>query len=124
MLVAEPQRDGGPIDTFLEAYHIFSLHKRSIGSDYFSDLGVFDAFGPNGRFVGVRRSADDLAGVPEEDWDLFPHTTIQYSLVPNALLVHQMDHVELWRVFPRGVGQAEMVGRNMCQPMCGCAPAT
>jgi hypothetical protein len=51
----------------------------------------------------------DLADVPEAEWHLFPHATIQYTLVPNALLVHQMDHIELWRVFPRGIGHAEIL---------------
>ena len=30
--------------------------------------------------------------------------TIQYFLVPNALVVHQVDHLEVWRVDPLGVG--------------------
>ena len=35
-----------------------------------------------------------------DDWDLLPHGTIQYLLVPNAVLVHQIDHLELWRLTP------------------------
>jgi hypothetical protein len=29
-----------------------------------------------------------------------PHTTIEYFLLPNALLTHQLDHIEFWRVTP------------------------
>ena len=29
-------------------------------------------------------------------------------LVPNTLLVHQIDHFELWRVFPLGADRAEI----------------
>lgn len=108
------------IDTFLEAYHIFSLHKRSIAPDYFSDTALFDPFGPNSRFVGVRSSITALRDAPEEEWNLLPHATIQYCLVPNALLVHQFDHFELWRVFPRGVGEA-VVHTGLYAPQ---APAT
>lgn len=96
------------IDTFLEAYHIFSLHRQSIAPDYFSSPALFDAFGPNSRYIGVRRSIAALEGRPEEDWSILPHATVHYVLVPNTLVVHQIDHIELWRVFPLGVGRTEI----------------
>jgi phenylpropionate dioxygenase-like ring-hydroxylating dioxygenase large terminal subunit len=96
------------IDTFLEAYHIFSLHRRSIAPDYFSTPALFDAYGPNSRYIGVRRTITALEGRPEGEWSILPHATIHYVLVPNTLLVHQIDHVELWRVFPLGVDRAEI----------------
>jgi phenylpropionate dioxygenase-like ring-hydroxylating dioxygenase large terminal subunit len=96
------------IDTFLEAYHIFSLHRGSIAPDYFSTPALFDAFGPNSRYIGVRRSIAALEGRPEDEWSILPHATVHYVLVPNTLLVHQIDHFELWRVFPVGVGHAEI----------------
>ena len=94
------------IDTFLEAYHIFSLHKQSIAPQYFSTGALLDPFGPHMRFIGVRRSILDLVGSPEESWSILPHCTLHYVFAPNALLVHQIDHFELWRVFPLGVDRA------------------
>jgi phenylpropionate dioxygenase-like ring-hydroxylating dioxygenase large terminal subunit len=94
------------IDTFLEAYHIFSLHKQSIAPLYFSRGALFDPYGPHSRFIGVRRSILDLTGEPEESWSILPHGTVHYVLLPNALLVHQIDHFELWRVFPLGVDRS------------------
>lgn len=94
------------IDTFLEAYHIFSLHKQSIAPQYFSTGALFDAYGPHSRFIGVRRSILDLVGTPEASWSILPHATVHYVLAPNALLVHQLDHFELWRVFPLGVDRS------------------
>jgi len=94
------------IDTFLEPYHIFSLHKQSIAPHYFSSGALFDPYGPHSRFIGVRRSILDLVGAPEESWSILPHATVHYVLVPNALLVHQIDHFELWRVFPLGVDRS------------------
>ena len=91
------------IDTFLEAYHIFSLHKRSIAPQYFSTGALFDPYGPHSRLIGVRHSILDLVGTPEESWSILPHGTVHYVIAPNALLVHQLDHFELWRVFPLGV---------------------
>ena len=94
------------IDTFLEAYHIFSLHKQSIAPHYFSTGALFDPYGPHSRFVGVRRSILDLVGAPEETWSILPHATVHYVIAPNALLVHQIDHFELWRVFPLDVDRS------------------
>jgi phenylpropionate dioxygenase-like ring-hydroxylating dioxygenase large terminal subunit len=96
------------IDTFLEAYHIFSLHRQSIAPDYFSTPALFDAFGPNSRYVGVRRSITTLEGQPESEWSILPHATMHFVLVPNTLLVHQIDHFELWRAFPLGVDRVEI----------------
>lgn len=96
------------IDTFLEAYHIFSLHRRSIAPDYFSTPALFDAFGPNSRYVGVRRSITALEEQPESEWSILPHATMHFVLAPNTLLVHQIDHFELWRVFPLGTGRVEI----------------
>jgi len=89
------------IDTFLEAYHIFSLHKSSIAPLYYSHPMLFDAYGPHLRLIGVRRSIDDL-GEDRSEWDLLPHATIHYVVFPNTLVVHQLDHLEVWRVFPDG----------------------
>jgi phenylpropionate dioxygenase-like ring-hydroxylating dioxygenase large terminal subunit len=94
------------IDTFLEAYHIFSLHRQSIAPHYFSSGALFDPYGPHSRFIGLRRSILELQDQPEESWSILPHSTLHYVLVPNALLVHQIDHFELWRVFPLGVDRS------------------
>jgi phenylpropionate dioxygenase-like ring-hydroxylating dioxygenase large terminal subunit len=94
------------IDTFLEAYHIFSLHKQSIAPQYFSTGALFDPYGPHSRLIGVRRSIVELVGQPEDSWSILPHGTVHYVLAPNALLVHQLDHFELWRVFPLAVDRA------------------
>lgn len=89
------------IDTFTEAYHIPWLHKATIAPDYFFDRWLFDAYGPHGRFIGVRKSvASELERADASERRLLPHATTQYLLLPNAVLCHQIDHVELWRVTP------------------------
>jgi phenylpropionate dioxygenase-like ring-hydroxylating dioxygenase large terminal subunit len=89
------------IDTFTEPYHIPWLHKKTIAPDYYFDRWIFDTFGAHGRFIGVRRSiAGELEKPNEADRRLLPHGTTQYLLLPNAVLVHQIDHIELWRVTP------------------------
>jgi phenylpropionate dioxygenase-like ring-hydroxylating dioxygenase large terminal subunit len=89
------------MDTFTEPYHIPWLHKDSIAPYYLFDRWIHDSYGPHQRFIGCRKSVlDELAKPDEDDWELLPHGTLQYLLVPNAVLVHQMDHLELWRLQP------------------------
>ncbi len=88
------------MDTFTEPYHIPWLHKDSIAPYYMFDRWIFDAYGPHPRFIGTRKSVTDEFSKHEDQWDLLPHGTIQYLLLPNAVLTHQIDHIELWRLAP------------------------
>jgi phenylpropionate dioxygenase-like ring-hydroxylating dioxygenase large terminal subunit len=89
------------MDTFTEPYHIPWLHKDSIAPYYLFDRWIHDSYGPHQRFIGVRKSVvEELAKPNEDEWDLLPHATLQYLLVPNAILTHQLDHLELWRLTP------------------------
>ena len=96
------------LDTFTESYHIRWLHKDSIAPLFLNDT-LFDAFGPHGRAVGLRRAVvDQLTQKPKSDWQLLPYGTTQYFLVPNTLIVYQLDHIELWRVTPLDVGNVRV----------------
>ena len=91
------------LDTFTESYHIRTLHKSSIGPMFNSDCVIFEAFGRNCASIGLRKDVVDETRKPKEEWSLLPYGTIQYFLVPNAVVVHQLDHVEVWRVEPLDV---------------------
>ena len=89
------------MDTFTEPYHIPWLHKETIAPYYYFDRWILDTYGPHPRFIGTRKSVQEEFEKPsEDDWTLLPHGTIQYLLVPNAILTHQMDHLELWHLVP------------------------
>lgn len=90
------------IDTFLESYHFCVLHKNSICSIFHENLQTFDSFGPNFRLVSPRRTIEDLRSINENDWRLFPHMVGIYVLFPNTVYVWQLDHVELWHIYPDG----------------------
>jgi len=97
------------IDTFTEPYHIPWLHKSTIAPHYFFDRWIYDAYGPHGRFIGVRKSATaELENVAASERRLLPHATTQYLLLPNAVLCHQIDHVELWRLAPLAVDRTRV----------------
>jgi phenylpropionate dioxygenase-like ring-hydroxylating dioxygenase large terminal subunit len=91
-------------DTFAEAYHIRTLHRESLAPWFNSDTLIFEPYGRNALAVGLRKDVLDETRKPIADWSLLPYGTIQYFLVPNALLVHQIDHLEVWRVEPLDVG--------------------
>lgn len=91
------------LDTFTEAYHIPALHKTTIAPAFDSNCVIFEAFGPNLVSIGLRKDVVDELEKPREEWTLIPYGTIQYLIVPNVLIVHQLDHVEVWRIDPKSV---------------------
>lgn len=96
------------LDTFTESYHIRWLHRNSIAPYFMCDL-IFDAFGPNPRTIGLRKTViDQLKDKPRSEWTLLPYSTTQYFLVPNGLLVYQLDHIEVWRLTPIDVGSVQV----------------
>ncbi|MGR8920561.1 MAG: aromatic ring-hydroxylating oxygenase subunit alpha [Gammaproteobacteria bacterium] len=88
------------VDTFLESYHFCVLHKDSICSIFYDNLTTFDAYGDHFRITSARRTIDEMRGRPRAEWDLLPHLVGIYVLFPNTVLVWQLDHVELWQIFP------------------------
>ncbi len=88
------------IDTFTESYHVRTLHRNTLGPTFDSYCQIFDAFGPHCMGIGLRKDVVDEVRKPVEEWSLLPYGTIQYFLVPGALVVHQLDHVEVWRLQP------------------------
>jgi len=104
------------IDTFTEPYHIPALHQRSIAGDYDFRNSIWDGFGLSQRTVNFRTSIDkELAEKPEAERRLLPHTTIEYFLLPNVVLTHQIDHVELWRAEPISPGRT-LVSTSLYAP--------
>ena len=88
------------VDTFLEPYHFPALHKHTVGPIFFPNLCVVDGFGDHIREVLPRRGIVGLRAQPETAWDLIAHTAIIYLLFPNTIVVVQIDHHEIWRVYP------------------------
>ena len=89
------------MDTFMESYHFCVLHKDSICNIFYHNLGTFDPAGDHFRLVFARHSIDELRDLPKTQWNILPHIVSIYILFPNVVLVWQLDHVELWQIFPR-----------------------
>lgn len=88
------------LDTFLESYHFCVLHKDSICSIFYDNLTTFDRWGPHFRLVAARRTIEQLRQEKASTWNLLPHMVGIYVLFPNSVLVWQLDHIELWQIFP------------------------
>lgn len=88
------------MDTFMETYHFPALHKDTVNAVFIPNCSPFAGFGANNRMIGVRRSIEKLRDQPEADWDLIPHATLVWVLFPNTVIVFQIGHLELWRLFP------------------------
>ena len=88
------------MDTFMETYHFPVLHKETVNAVFLPNCATYDGFGPNCRLMGIRRSIAELREVPEADWQLIPHATIVWILFPNTVVVMQVGHLEIWRLFP------------------------
>ncbi|NNL85746.1 MAG: Rieske 2Fe-2S domain-containing protein [Myxococcales bacterium] len=88
------------VDTFLETYHLGSLHRTTVFPILHGDVGAFDPMGPHLRNVYARRGLENLRDRPRSEWDFIEQTAIVYVLFPNTVFVMQGDHIETWRVFP------------------------
>ena len=88
------------IDTFLEGYHIPVLHRATIEPLIHGDFALFDAYGPHARMIVTRKTIVELDNRPREQWSLLPHTTLVWALQPNAVLIYQQDHAQLYQAHP------------------------
>lgn len=97
------------VDTFLEAYHVPILHRKTIAPLINGRSTVFNPYNGNLRMVVPRTTIDELRTLPENRWELLKHIAVIYVLFPNVVLVWQGDHIETWRVYPAGNGGDESV---------------
>ncbi|MEQ9643090.1 MAG: SRPBCC family protein [Alphaproteobacteria bacterium] len=97
------------VDTFLELYHLSSLHPTTVGPILYTDRACFDGFGRNLRMIGARKTIGELREQPESEWDLVRHSAMVYVLFPNTVFIMQGDHLETWHVYPAGDGVEESV---------------
>jgi phenylpropionate dioxygenase-like ring-hydroxylating dioxygenase large terminal subunit len=88
-------------DTFLETYHVFSLHRDTLAPDMLSTPFVGEDFGPHSRGVVMRKEVTSLLERPESGWELRPFASIVYILFPNVVINLPMTgHAELWEMYP------------------------
>jgi phenylpropionate dioxygenase-like ring-hydroxylating dioxygenase large terminal subunit len=88
-------------DTFLESYHVFSLHHDTLAPDMLSTPFVGEEFGPHDRGVVMRKEVVSLLERPESEWELKPYGSIVYILFPTTVINLPMSgHAEFWEMYP------------------------
>ena len=99
------------VDTFLEAYHLETLHSKSLAPMIHSHYCAWDEWGSIGRLTAPRKSISKMNG-----GSLAPHVTQLYFLFPNMVLINQQDHVETFQAFPKkgAVDEADIVVSLYC----------
>jgi phenylpropionate dioxygenase-like ring-hydroxylating dioxygenase large terminal subunit len=88
------------LDTFLESYHVFSLHKQTVGRYFVSQPSTWDVSAETIRLQTTQRSLLELAERPESEWDLLAHATVEHLVGATFLLSHSVDHVAAYRFLP------------------------
>jgi nitrite reductase/ring-hydroxylating ferredoxin subunit len=92
------------VDTYAEGYHFGALHASTIGITHFSNVAVFDAFGPHWRINFPEKSMRPFVGRPESEWPEPAYDGIHF-LFPNTILVvgsaeAGRGFVRIFRIFP------------------------
>ncbi|MFL5831192.1 MAG: aromatic ring-hydroxylating oxygenase subunit alpha [Solirubrobacteraceae bacterium] len=88
-------------DTFLESYHVFSLHHDTLAPDMLSTPFLGEEFGPHDRGVVMRKEVVSLLERPESEWELKPYGSIVYILFPATVINLPMSgHAEFWEMYP------------------------
>jgi phenylpropionate dioxygenase-like ring-hydroxylating dioxygenase large terminal subunit len=88
-------------DTFLESYHIFSLHRESLAPQLLSTPLVCDFYGPHARAIVMGKRVSELLEREEEQWDMRRVGTIVYTIYPSTLLnLPQSGHLDRWEIYP------------------------
>ncbi len=96
-------------DTFGEVYHVEHLHRNTIHPLIQSNNCAFDTWGPHARLGIARWAMNGQIDRPREERELLSAATVLYYLLPNTLLIQQVDHVELYQIFPDGPGRSSAV---------------
>ncbi len=97
------------MDTFMEGYHIASLHHATLAPRFRCYPVIYETFGPHALFPLTRKSIDEQRVLPESEWSVLKHASTVFVVSPNAILNIPMDgHMELWDFRPLEVGQTRV----------------
>ncbi|MEM6621809.1 MAG: SRPBCC family protein [Pseudomonadota bacterium] len=89
----------------LEAYHFRVAHAKTIAGLFHDNLSTYEMLGGHVRSVLARRSVDDLAGMPRDQWSIRQHANLLYTLIPGPIFLVQSDHVVFLQILPEAVDQ-------------------
>jgi phenylpropionate dioxygenase-like ring-hydroxylating dioxygenase large terminal subunit len=100
------------MDAFLEHYHIFSLHRRSVADIFVPVPSVFDEKGWNSRMCVFRKHTPPTVEGLETDEEFRKSGNLSYVLFPNAVInLPVSGQAELWQILPDAHDQVRVMVR-------------
>lgn len=87
-------------DTFLESYHVESLHKSTIGPLALSGYALQKSYGHSQRMIFAAGSLPEIGAIPPEDLNGHKHLNIVYMLFPNIFIVYGSLWVQYFEIYP------------------------
>lgn len=95
------------LDTYGEGYHFGTLHASSIGQTHYTDVAVYDRFGPHHRVNFPDKGVAALIGRPPESWPATAYGGVHF-LFPNTVffvgaITPGKTFVQVFRLFPDAV---------------------
>lgn len=101
-----------PVDSFLETYHVPTLHRGSVAPFYYGTPVLFDARGWNARMCQWRRSTPDSLSKIAADEQFRKHGNLIFFLFPNVILNFPIPGcLEFWHLMPDGPGRVRATTR-------------
>ena len=102
------------LDTYCEGYHFGILHASTIGVTHYSNVAVFDDFGPHWRINFPDKAIKALVSLPDSQWPDVEYGGIHF-IFPNTVLVvgasgPERTFVRMFRLFP-----GETAGEMSCR---------
>ena len=89
------------LETFVESYHIFSLHRDTLARQLKSAPILCEFRGRHGGGLVMGNKCVELLEKPESEWQRVGCATLVYWLFPNTVLsMPQAGHAELWSFVP------------------------
>lgn len=87
------------MDTYLETYHISTLHKNTFALVTTTNITAVDIYGPHQRMVVPRKAMIGMDVIPE-DVDPLGLMSLNYLIYPNTILLVTPEAVMLSSIFP------------------------
>jgi phenylpropionate dioxygenase-like ring-hydroxylating dioxygenase large terminal subunit len=89
-------------DAFLDNYHIQYLHAKSVAPFFYNNTMFVQDLGRNTRIVSTRKRIDEVRHEDPATVRLDKYVTLGHLVWPNAQLLRQPTHFELFTFVPDG----------------------
>lgn len=102
-----------PFEANLETYHFQYAHRDSIAGLFYDNLLVADQERQHQRLFLPKRSIEGLRDVPEQEWQVGPHSNIIYYFFPATFILHEGDHANAFTVLPESPGRSRVIASTL-----------